>query len=1030
MPRFPQKNLIKKAIQWQSRFLGETASLNTEEMNEGLCLGLSVWRLYCTLTGKYDEYEKLLKLIDESEPESGDLSAETHKAYETVIQNSLWLHRLLAVESGAIQDRMAGALEALFKRQGEPFPLTYHHHFSGVLTVEEIKATLVNYLTTDPKVQKGVGFTLSIHNHAISMTRVGNLIEVVDPETGVVIPIEIPQKDTPQESAAELTKIVNDLFEKVLSDALNFDDPNYEGTYHEVRMHVYSRLQDPKTRPTIYPSTSEQLKAIYSKRTDTLGEQDKHTNSTALSQAVQNGDKELVRYLEATLGPDKLEACKPRAFKAAVSSGKIGFVERYYKKEFVDKNTLIKAFYRGDLNVIHFLLEKGHRFETEAFNYLLAQAAKEDQGYTFSLLLEYYDKYNNNPTQLTNPIHVKVQQKKSDGPMPLMNIAARYNSVEVMRLLIARGVDLAQTDDFGKNCLHYLSTQQVDLFAQIAMKNPDLLTPDKGKVAEQPFYRVLKAGGKLSERLFPLLAQKGKWYEAYLIALMLNNQVMIKKCQENISFADMLTRDINSKKSMGVFIELCKTQELPDQRIHPFIQALSGLNYSEQEANTLHHIYLLALANNKLDIITNVLKTGKMNPNALFLESPHLHINPGVLLSQNSSAFELVAKNVDMTQLSQEQLVDFYLIALRYKQTDLCVAINKHIKDKNTLFAESQRCHIDPNQLFAKDGALFNQMIGHINLADLKPEALNQVYKLGLLHNHQNSYRKCILLLKENSLYLSRTDDLDLCYENKNTALFKELFLAKNAGEEWCKKMFIKALRDDNYEVADAILGKYPEIVNAEVDTIRGTPLPPLRVAIVEKNVERCKFLLSHHANPYTKWGLSQTLMKEGQLVAELKPLFDSYEKNIAQMQGEFSAVFDQLVAFKKWNLTKKYGIFGDYENVITLNMNGKKIVLPREVKEILAVMQKSEGEVRIPVLKSLIMDMSATIESMPDKVLPAALKSTLKTTINSSNAQLAAIESSKFSPDPFVFTSYKETLKQVKPSAENRNDSALGASI
>lgn len=267
MPSLPQEVLIEKASKWQGRFRGDTASFNKEVTNEGVCLGLGIWRLYCTLTGKYKEYEKILKLIYDSDPLAENISPEVHQAYETFIQNTLWLHRTLRVEAGTQQDRMEGALEALFEREGEPFPLTYHQQFAGIITVAELKETLATYLTLDPSKQQGVGFTLSCNKHSISITRVGDQIEVIDPAYGESWIIKIPQKETAEENAAALKSAVSKMFDEAIHSALHFDEAKFQGTYTGVRMHVYSRLHDPNPEvlPTIYPSATELVTSIYEK---------------------------------------------------------------------------------------------------------------------------------------------------------------------------------------------------------------------------------------------------------------------------------------------------------------------------------------------------------------------------------------------------------------------------------------------------------------------------------------------------------------------------------------------------------------------------------------------------------------------------------------------------------------------------------------------------------------------------------------------------------------------------------------------
>ncbi|KTD41077.1 ankyrin repeat domain-containing protein [Legionella parisiensis] len=1017
MPSLPQEVLIEKASKWQGRFRGDTASFNKEVTNEGVCLGLGVWRLYCTLTGKYKEYEKILKLIYDSDPFAENISPEVHQAYETFIQNTLWLHRTLHIEAGTQQDRMEGALEALFERDGEPFPLTYHQQFAGIITVEELKDTLVTYLALDSSKQQGVGFTLSCNKHSISITRVGNQIEVIDPAYGESWIIEIPQKETAEENIMALKLAVSKMFDEAIYSALHFDEAKFQGTYTGIRMHVYSRLRDPNPEvlPTIYPSASELVISIYEKRKETLAQQDNFTKLDALAYAVQNGDAELVKYLERTLGVVKLEACKKQAFKSAVSYGQLEFVSRYYKKEYVDQNVLVNAFSNGDKQVINFLLEKGHRFEKKAYDYALAHAARLDQGYTFNLLLEYYDKFHKDQSDLVNPSELIYSGTLYKTPTPLLNIAAQNNSVEVIRMLLARKVNLSLTDESGRNCLHYITLHQSELFVDIASRNPALLlTGDKQ--GERPIHRLYQAGGgKLSEKIYPILIKEGQWYEAYILALKNNNQSMIKRCQENITFATMLQHEGGGPKNR--FVELCEAARFDDGRTVPFIQALAGINYTEQTQGTLHSIYLLALKHGNVDIINAVLQVVALDPNLLFKTGSLVALSPWNVLTQQPELFELIVKKIDIKKLAQDQLIEYYLLALHHKKIALCKEISAQILDKNTLLLKSPRSQIDPFISFEKDEASFTQLISSISLDDLKPPALNQMYVLGLVHNNQDVYGKCIKKLKEDPSFVNRTDDLELCYQRNNNALFKELFALKKVSEDWGKKLFIKALYERNYEVAASILEKCPQFVNTQIDNINGVPQFPLWVAIHQGNAERCQFLLAHNANPYEK-RLSCTLMQEGQRRDPLKKLFNSYDTNIKIMQSKFSDVFEQLKG-NKWKLTKKYGLFGDYTDVLVVKAGDKSVNFPKQLKEILDIIFKTNNETSIPILKAQIYKLTESIDLLPDKVLPQPLKLKLLETLNSSKQKFAAIEPLPFAPDPFLLaapiSAQKEPLLQIK---------------
>lgn len=976
MPSLPQEVLIAKASQWQSRFRGNTADFNDEVTNKGVCLGLSVWRLYCTLTGKYKEYENLLKLIYEADPLAGNISPEVHQAFETFIQNTLWLHRTLGIEAGTTQSHMQGALEALFKRKGEAFPLTYHHQLAGVLSEEELKAILSTYLTINPNLQQGVGFTLGCHEHALSITRVGNQIEVVDPSYGTVWSIEVPQKGTAEADAAALKVIVNQMFEEALSSALHFDEAEFQGTYHGIRMHVYSRLHNPTPAvlPTIYPPATELLTPLYEKRKDSLAQQGANSKDNALDFAIQNGDSKLVLYIEQSLGKEKLETCIKHALKTAVSYGQFEFVKRYYKKEHVDQNVMVEAYSSGDPQIINFLLEKGHRFEKNAFEHALAESARKDQGYTFTLLMEYYHKFHTEQPTLINPAQLVTAGKER---MPLLNIAAKHTSVEVMRMLLKANVDLSLTDASGRNCLHYLSPQQTKLFVDIATRKPELLLT-KDKKGQSPLFRLYKEGRESCEQICTLLIKKGEWYESYILALIHNNQNIIKQCRENIPFSTMLKREGDSRAGINRFVELCERTQFEDGRAAPFIQALAGMNYREQTQDTLHDIYLLALKHAHKETITSVLQVPTFDQNALFKKGPVVALHPWPQLTQKPELFDLIASKIAISKLSQDSLIEYYLLALQHKKIDLCKEISNRIVDKSALLLISPRSGTDPYDFFEKDESLFNQIIKPIAVEGLKAEALNQLYKLGLLHNNQDIYSKCIKKLREDPRFVTRTDDLDWCYQKQNHVLFKELFAIKAVHEEWCKKTFIKSMDENNYEIAAGILTKFPQFVNTETDNINGSPQLPLWVAIHKKDAVRCQFLLEHNADPYKK-RLSVTLMAEGQRREPLKKLFDSYDAGIKATQKQFLDVFEQLKEHKHWNLKQKYGFFGDYVNAISLPLGNNKILhLPRELKETLELIQKACQETSLPLLKGHVNKLTLGINALPDKIMPVALKQKL----------------------------------------------------
>ncbi|WP_019218313.1 hypothetical protein [Legionella tunisiensis] len=67
------------------------------------------------------------------------------------------------------------------------------------------------------------------------------------------------------------------------------------------------------------------------------------------------------------------------------------------------------------------------------------------------------------------------------------------------------------------------------------------------------------------------------------------------------------------------------------------------------------------------------------------------------------------------------------------------------------------------------------------------------------------------------------------------------------------QKNFIKSIHENNHEIAAAILTKFPQFVNTEIDNINGSPQLPLWVAIHKQDAARCQFLLAHDADPYKK---------------------------------------------------------------------------------------------------------------------------------------------------------------------------------
>ncbi|WP_019218312.1 hypothetical protein [Legionella tunisiensis] len=190
--------------------------------------------------------------------------------------------------------------------------------------------------------------------------------------------------------------------------------------------------------------------------------------------------------------------------------------------------------------------------------------------------------------------------------------------------------------------------------------------------------------------------KKGEWYEAYILALIHNNQNIIKQCRENIPFFTMLKKEGDSRIGTNRFVELCERTKFEDGRTAPFLQALIGINYREQTQDTLHDIYLLALKHAHQETISSVLQVPTFDQNALFKKGPSVALHPWHQLNQKPELFDLIASKIDISKVSQESLVEYYLIALQHKKIDLCKAISNRIVDKSALLLKSSQSGTDP----------------------------------------------------------------------------------------------------------------------------------------------------------------------------------------------------------------------------------------------------------------------------------------------------------------------------------------------
>jgi hypothetical protein len=1020
-----QDELIEKAKQWQSYFAKTTARLDEEETN----LGLSRWRIHCLLTGTYHKYEQILKVIHHANIDplgEEPLDGRAHEAFKVFINNT------------QVQ-KVPSPLDVAFARD-----LTSHQQFAGVINEEELKATLVAYLKINPKEHQSVALNLSCNEYSLTITRVANRIQLIDSMRGIPVSIELAQKGTPAENELELTAAVNMLYENLLSKFLHINEEEISD-YHSFRIDAYT----PKSMSTqdFHLNPIELITSIYDKRKDSLEQQDEHSKTDALASAVQDGNKELVQFIERALGIEKLDACKKHAFEVAVHYGQYEFVSRYYKKEYIDENIMLKAYSSASQQVVNFLLDKGHRFEKKEFEKALVRAA-EHPGPAFGLLLQYYDKFHKEQPDLINPAQLITASGST-----LLNIAAKNDNIEALEALLARydkdkNAKLFSSDASGKNCLHYLSIHESELFVAIARRNPALLFA-KDKQGESPIFHFYKAEKELSANIYPLLLEQKQWYEAYVLALLHNEQSIINQCREHVTFSDMLKHEGDSRKGSNRFVDMCGETRFTDGRVLPFLQALVDINYNEQTQETLHDIYLLALKHDKLDIIKAILTSPTFNINDLFKDGDMVSAYPWYHLHNNRELFDYIVKNVDISKIDDQQsLAEFYLIALQLGNIDLCQKISSQIHDKSVLFLPGPASETDPYAFFEKDADMFNQFTTAVDfdvlLDALNPEssavqslALNQIYNLALMHNNQQKYEKCIVKLAKDANLSKSTDDLDVCYQSKNTDLFIKLFAMKSPSEAWCKKNFIKCLHDDNYEIAAAILEKFPklELVNAQIDSIKGVSEPqhPLWVAIKENNVRRCQFLLEHNADPYMKrlHMISTTLMKEGLERAPLRSLFTSYakfhqdklqeqlqeklkEKNkteahIHDIKDKFSRIIEQLKAYKKWDLSRIPTFLGG-----PITFEGVRF--PKDLKGILDFISNTKNESSLAKLIGYSTELTKKIKSIDDKILPRDIKDKLIETINAPNTRLVALESAKST----IPATYKEFIKEMRGEQES----------
>ena len=398
---------------------------------------------------------------------------------------------------------------------------------------------------------------------------------------------------------------------------------------------------------------------------------------------------------------------------------------------------------------------------------------------------------------------------------------------------------------------------------------------------------------------------------------------------------------------------------------------------------------------------------------ALFLIHSGIGIDPHQILATDSETFTNLVKSINIAELNpaalkevcrlalahnkqelylqcieqvkenpqQYNIVEYYVLSLVYKKTDLTIAISELIKDKNQLFVKGPGLKDDPFALLAKDKDAFDALSKKINIADLNPAALKQVYNLALMHNNQELYAKCIDQFKGDAHFIQSIDDLTFCCDNNYVESFKRVFELKQPSKDSCKELFVKALYAEKYEIAAAVLDKFPGIINEKIVTIGdGVPTYPLWVAIHTDNRKRCEFLLEHDANPYvTRPNLNTTLMREALGRPNLLAPFKTHNDAFAAMRMVFPELKKVLEDYP-WKLKKTWYQAVDSSKTILLGTQR----VPMELESLLSLINAVNSKGSITELKKHMQEVFGAIDNVPVKVMPERLKGDLKKMLSS----------------------------------------------
>lgn len=132
-------------------------------------------------------------------------------------------------------------------------------------------------------------------------------------------------------------------------------------------------------------------------------------------------------------------------------------------------------------------------------------------------------------------------------------------------------------------------------------------------------------------------------------------------------------------------------------------------------------------------------------------------------------------------------------------------------------------------------------------------------------------------------------------------------------------------------------------------------------------------------------------------------------------LHDKFAQVLEQLKEYKQWKLKQKYGFFGEFRNAIALKVGDKVVHFPEELKEILEIINNAKNESSLPKLEKHLTELTKSIKSANDKIIPVPLKIKLEQTLVAPNAKLVDIASSKVA----TATSYKEFMQNMSEEQE-----------